>query len=112
MNDETEGPLDDARIIALRAVNEKLRAEHAELKERNNSLALEHTKTSMELTVTRRQNEELTAKLARLEERLHRVCEKSDRDEGTIFRYRTTLDILLERIIDIQIQPLVDEIGI
>lgn len=101
-----------AEFENLRDVNEKLRFEYAELKERNNSLALEHTKTSMELTVTKRKNEELSDRLARLEERHHRVCEKTDRDEGTIFRYRTALDILLERLIDLQTQPLIDEIGI
>lgn len=101
-----------AEFDNLRDINEKLRVEHAELKERNNSLALEHTKTSMELTVTRRKNEELSERLARLEERHHKVCMKLDENDRSIFRYQTTLDILLERLIDLQIQPLVDEIGI
>jgi predicted nuclease with TOPRIM domain len=101
-----------AEFDNLRDVNDRLRAENAELKTNADRLAVTHARISLELGNVKQLNNDLTDKLARLEERHHRVCSRFDTEEQLSFKYRTALDILLERLIDFQIQPLVDEIGI
>jgi hypothetical protein len=104
---------DDNIVIAnLREINDRLRAENAELIDVSARLRLDNAKTSLELDNTKRANEDIANKLARVEERHHAVCMKLDENERTIFQYRTALDVFFERLVNYDNRPVIDEIGL